>query len=294
MDIIRSVCFIPGDSEKKLAKFAQIPADIIILDLEDSVMPERRHNARNLVAGVLKETVDSKTLRCVRINPVYTSDSLEDLVSIMSGAPNLIMLPKIRSVDDVNRLAYYLDALEAREGLDPMSVNIFGVITETPEIMFAHSGLQRASGRLAAVTWGAEDLSAALGASTNKDDNGALGFTYQMARSQCLTIAKAAGVQAIDTLYVDFHDVEGLENSCRQARRDGFTGKIAIHPNQVETINNAFTPSTEEVEFARRVIAAFDASPAAGTVQLDGKMLDMPHLKQARGTLQLYEQLSSR
>ncbi|MDE0511927.1 MAG: CoA ester lyase [Gammaproteobacteria bacterium] len=294
MDIIRSVCFIPGDSEKKLAKFARIPADIIILDLEDSVMPERRHNARNLVAGVLKETVDSKTLRCVRINPVYTSDSLEDLVSIMPGAPNLIMLPKIRSVEDINRLAYYLDALEAREGLDPMSVNILGVITETPEIMFAHSGLQRASGRLTAVTWGAEDLSAALGASTNKEDDGTLGFTYQMARSQCLMIAKAAGVQAIDTLYVDFHDVEGLENSCRQARRDGFTGKIAIHPNQVETINNAFTPSTEEVEFARRVIAAFDASPGAGTVQLDGKMLDMPHLKQARGTLQLYEQLSSR
>lgn len=294
MDIIRSACFIPGDSEKKLAKFGQIPADIIILDLEDSVMPERRTTARELVADVLKNGPETTALRCVRINPIDTSDSLKDLASIMPAAPDLILLPKIRSVDDIDRLAHYLDALEAREGLPPMSTKIVSVITETAEIMFAHAGLLQASERLVAVTWGAEDLSAALGASSNRKDDGDLGFSYQMARSQCLMIAKAIDVQAIDTLHVDFHDVEGLEDSCRQARRDGFTGKVAIHPKQVDTINKAFTPSMNEVEFAKRVIAIFDANPGVGTVQLDGKMLDMPHLKQARGVLQLYEQLTGR
>ncbi|NIB38868.1 CoA ester lyase [Pseudomaricurvus alkylphenolicus] len=291
MNHFRSVFFVPGDSDKKLAKARQIPADVMIYDLEDSVLPDRRPLARELVTAELTATRGEARVRAVRINALDTTelstgDALQDLAAVVRAAPDLIMLPKVRSVNDIVRLSTYLDVLEVREDLAAGNIKILAVVTETPQIMFAHGGLQQAGERLVAMTWGAEDLSTALGASTNKGTDGNWGFTYQMARSQCLMAAKACGVQAIDTLYADFRSEAGLVEACTEARRDGFTGKIAIHPNQVEAINTAFTPSAEEVEFAQQVVATFEANPGAGVVQLDGKMLDIPHLKQAHQVLQ--------
>lgn len=285
MTPFRSVFFVPGDSEKKLAKSRGIAADAMVYDLEDSVLPERRALARTMVVDVLTQTQGVEYIRVVRINALDTEDALKDLAAVIAAAPDVIMLPKVRSVADINILGHYLDALESREGLNLGSIKILAVVTETPEIMFAHGGLMAANQRLIAMTWGAEDLSTALGASTNKGADGEWSFTYQMARSQCLMIAKACGVQAVDTLYADFRNDEGLHQACARARQDGFTGKIAIHPDQVDEINVAFTPSAEEVAFAKQVIATFDANPGAGAVQLDGKMLDIPHLKQAQQVL---------
>ncbi len=289
MKSMRSVLFVPGDSEKKLEKSRRIPADVIVYDLEDSVLPERRDRARCLVAAMLADAKRDDCVRCVRINPLDGADALLDLAAIMRASPDLIMLPKLRSASDVERLDHYLSVLEIREGLALGSTRILALVTETPEIMLAPGGFGKANGRLAAMAWGAEDLATALGASTNKDEDGSWIFTYQMARSQCLLAARDAGVLAIDSLHANFKDSEGLRLSCRKARRDGFDGKIAIHPAQVEDINAIFTPSAEEVARAQAVIATFAANPTAGTVQLEGKMLDLPHLKLAQRTMRQHD-----
>jgi len=285
---LRSMLFIPGDSEKKMAKVPTCGADAVILDLEDSVSPENKPLARRLVPDFLRATPRGQRAvqYWVRVNPFDTGLTLDDLAAIMPGAPDGIMQPKTKDPQDVRRLSHYLDALEATHGLERGSVKILPVATETAIApftlgQFATAGLER----LAGLTWGAEDLSAALGASTNLDASGEWAFTYKMARSLCLLAAHASGVQAIDTLYVDFRDEEGLRASCRAARAEGFTGRIAIHPAQVAGINASFMPSPEEVDHARRVLEAFAAHPGAGTVGLDGKMLDIPHRKQAERTL---------
>jgi citrate lyase subunit beta / citryl-CoA lyase len=221
----------------------------------------------------------------VRINPLSTDKALADLAAITGGAPDGIMLPKTTSGVDVVVAGHYLSALEVREGVPEGSIRIFAVATETAPALFGLGTFAGCSPRLAGITWGAEDLSAALGASTNRDEKGELEFTYRLARSLCLAGAVAAGVQPLDTVFVDFRDSEGLRAESRAAARAGFTGKIAIHPDQVPIINEAFTPTAEEVAHARRVIEAFAAG--AGTVALDGKMLDMPHLKQAQRILAL-------
>lgn len=281
---LRSWLFIPGDSEKKMAKVADCGADVVILDLEDAVSPDNKPLARRLIPDFLRATPrEARTSQYwVRVNPFDTGLTLDDLAAIMPGAPDGIMQPKTNDPEDVRRLSHYLDALEAAHGIEGGSVKILPVATETAIAPFTLGQFASAKlERLAGLTWGAEDLSAALGASTNVDASGQWAFTYQMARSLCLLAAHASGVQAIDTLYVDFRDEDGLRAACRAARAEGFTGRIAIHPAQVAGINDSFMPSAEEVAHARRVIDAFAANPGAGTVGLDGKMIDIPHQKQA-------------
>ncbi len=288
MRVLRSMLFIPGDSEKKLGKADGSEADALILDLEDSVSPEEKPKARKLVAEFLAQR--PKAARSselwVRMNPLDSGLALADLVAVVGQAPDGIMLPKCNGPEDVLRVSHYIDALEVQAALPQGSVGILPVATETAAAPFS---LGRYSGpelkRLRALTWGAEDLSAALGASTNRDDLGGWALTYRIVRSLCLLGARAAGVQAIDTLYVDFRDDAGLRSSSRAARAEGFTGRIAIHPDQVRAINESFTPSEAEIAFARRVVEAFAARPGIGAVGLGGKMLDFPHLQQARNVL---------
>jgi len=288
MTPLRSFLFVPGDSEKKLAKVDGCGADAVILDLEDSVAPANKAVARDLVAAFLKARPrEGRTVQLwVRINPFDTALTAEDLAAIVPGDPDGIMQPKIDGPEDVRTLSTQLDTLEAANGLTAGAIRILPVATETPIAPFrlgdfATAGLTR----LAGLTWGAEDLSAALGASTNLGADGAWAFTYQMVRSLTLLAAHAAGVPAIDTLYVDFRDDDGLRAASRAARAEGFSGRLAIHPAQVAGINAAFSPSDAEIAIARRIVAAFEAAPAVGAVGIDGKMYDLPHLKAARRTL---------
>ncbi|MGB6091757.1 MAG: CoA ester lyase [Candidatus Binataceae bacterium] len=284
---LRSMLFVPGDSERKLGKVAGGPADALILDLEDSVAKDRLPLARGIVGEYLKTSRGNARAQqlWVRINPLSTADALPDLAAIVGGAPDGIVVPKTNSGADATLLGHYLTALETREGVAPGSVRILVVATETPAAMFTLGSFAGSTPRLFGMTWGAEDLPAAVGASTNLDDSGKLDFTYQLARSLCLLAATAAGVEPLDTVYTDFRDGAGLMKNAQAARRAGFTGKIAIHPDQVEIINQAFTPSADDIAHAKRVIAAFASGSGAGTVALDGKKLDMPHLKQAHRVL---------
>lgn len=293
MRLNRSWLFVPGDSERKLAKGPENPADALILDLEDAVSDDRQEIAREMTRDFLKAHPDrSRQELWVRINPLDTPLSLPDLVAVMPGAPDGIVLPKVYSAADVNTLATMLSALETREGLELGSTRILCVATETAQSLLTfHTYLDNVSDRLTALTWGGEDLAAALGASTNRHpDTGDYDTPFQLAKTLCLTTARAIDAQPVGVVYVDFRDLEGLEEECRRDRRSGFIGKIAIHPAQSEVINRAFTPTEEEVTHAKRVIAAFEDNPGLGTVGLDGKMLDMPHLKQARNLMALVAQ----
>ena len=221
----------------------------------------------------------------MRVNPLDTPDALADLAAVVRPHLAGIVLPKIRRAADVTTLDHYLSALEVREGVEPGSIGIMVVATETPEMMFRLGDLAGSSPRLRACTWGAEDLGTALGAATNKAADGDWDGPYQLARSLCLFAAGAAGVQPVDTLFAEFDDDDGLVAATRLARRQGFTGKIAIHPRQVPIINEHLTPSADEVADAEAVVAAFAAQADAGTVSLDGRMLDRPHLTQAERVL---------
>lgn len=282
----RSWLFVPGDSERKLAKAAGSGADVIILDLEDSVAAENRVTARGLVREYLTAHPDRSTQQLwVRVNPLASGIALADLAGTMPGAPDGVLLPKPDDAAEVATLAAHLDAFEAAFGLTAGHTRILPVATETALGMFQMGAYRGLSPRLAGLTWGAEDLAAALGATTNRQPDGAYTLTFQLARSLCLLGAAAAEVDAIDTIVVDFRDRAGLEREAEQARREGFRGKMAIHPDQVEPINRAFTPTEAEIAFARRVVAAFEVA-GTGTVAIDGKMVDMPHLKQARKLLE--------
>ena len=289
---IRSFLFIPGDSEKKLGKVDGVAADAFIFDLEDAVAVARKPVAREMVPAFIKERprAERKSQLWVRVNPLDTPWTLEDLAAIVPVAPDGIMLPKVNGPEDVAQVSHYLSALEAASGVEQGSIRILPVATETAVSPFrlgdyAAAGLTRLYG----LTWGAEDLSSAIGASGNTDANGEWTHTYKMVRSLCLLGAHAAGGEAVDTLYVDFRDPDGLRASCKAARAEGFSGRVAIHPAQVDIINESFSPSADEVDFARRVIDLFAANPDAGTLGLDGKMLDIPHLKQAERTLAMHE-----
>ena len=283
----RSLLFVPGDSERKLTKAEDSPADALILDLEDSVAPSRTAVARGLVLDYLNAHIDrSRRQLWVRINPLSSPAALLDL-SVLAGRPDGLILPKVDSAHDVMRLSHMLDALEAREGLVAGHVDIIPVATETPAALFTLGSYAGCTDRLAGLTWGAEDIAAALGASTNCGPDGEYDVVYQLARALCLTGAVAAGVQPIDTIWGNFTDTAGLERDARLGRQRGFTGKMAIHPAQVAIINAAFTPGDEELAWSRRVVEAFECNAQLGTVGLDGKMLDMPHLKQAQRVLAL-------
>lgn len=282
----RSMLFVPGDSEKKIAKSEGFAPDAVILDLEDSVAPMNKPAARCVVSDYLA----SAKRRCafyVRINPLDTPDALVDLVAVMPARPDGIMIPKARSPQDCITLSHYLDAFEVQNGAEQGRTRIVPVATEVPEAVFALGNYASVGARLAGITWGAEDLAAAIGAIDNRDESGGWSQPFALTRSLCLFGASAAGVAAIDTLHADYKDEAGLAASSRQARRDGFAGRLAIHPAQVAIINDAFTPSEAEVTHAREVVALFAANPGIGTLGLNGKMLDMPHLIQAQKTLAL-------
>lgn len=279
----RSWLFVPGDSERKLAKAAASAADALILDLEDSVAAPNLPAARALVAGVLRAHPGPRLW--VRVNALGSGLALEDLAAVVPAAPAGIVLPKADGAADVVRLGHYLSALEVAAGLPEGGIRVAVVATETPAALFALGGYTPAPTRLAALTWGAEDLAAALGAASNREADGSYAFPFQLARTLCLAGAAAAGVDPIDTVFTDFRDTAGLAREAQAARRAGFVGKLAIHPDQVGPINDAFTPDAAEIAEAERIVAVFAANPGLGTVGLDGRMLDMPHLKQARRVL---------
>ena len=290
MTRMRSLLFVPGDSEKKLAKSEGIPADVLILDLEDSVAQSHKVRAREMVCEYLSQRDRSSSKQLwVRMNSIGHAEAGADLSAIMPARPDGIMLPKTRSPADLELLGRHIGTYEAEHEIKVGSTRILPVATETPQSLFTLGDYVQSNQRLAGLTWGAEDLSAAIGAISSRDENGDWTDPYRLVRSLCLFGAHAAGVAAIDTLYPDFRDSNGLEQSCAEARRDGFSGKLAIHPGQVEVINRAFTPSEAELEQARRIVALFEANPDAGTLALDGAMLDLPHLVQARKTLSLAE-----
>jgi citrate lyase subunit beta / citryl-CoA lyase len=286
---IRSFLFVPADSERKLARGLESGADALILDLEDSVAAANRPIARKLARDFLEAhgpgKDDSAFARYVRVNPLASGLALDDLTATVGGRPDGILLPKCEPAD-VRTLDHYLSAFEAAAGHETGATRIVAIATETPQAVFALGGYAGASPRLEAITWGAEDLSACIGG-RNRTADGAYDGPYQLARSLCLLAAAAAGVAALDTIYTDFRDPEGLRAECATARRSGFTGKMAIHPAQIAAINEAFSTSASERDWAERVIAAFAANPGAGTLALDGKMIDKPHLVLARRLLGL-------
>lgn len=289
----RSYLFVPGDSEKKLARGGGAGADALILDLEDSVAPDRKALARDMVTEYLSTAGRDGLELWVRINPL-DEGGIDDLVAVVRAGPTGLMVPKADGPEVLERIGAFLDVLERRDGIGH-SIALMPVATETAHAPFSLGRYgTTALPRLRAMTWGAEDLSTAIGARTNKDKNGEWAFTYRLVRSLCLLAAKAADVSAIETLYADFRDEPGLIESCEEAAREGFTGRIAIHPAQVAAINAAFTPSEAELAHARRVVEAFEAAPGTGVVGLDGMMLDIPHLKQARAVLAQAEALARR
>jgi len=280
--VSRSFLFVPADSERKLDKARSVGADALILDLEDAVAAEARPVARKLAAEYLQD----KENTWVRVNPIDTEDCVLDLAAVMPAAPVGIILPKPRSAADAVTLASRMDELETRHGIEQGATRIMALCTEHPEALFTLHSYKGATNRLYGLSWGAEDLAAAVGATTNRDADGNWLPQFELARSLCLFAAAAAEVAAIDTVYTDFRDADGLLRYATHAKRDGFSGMLAIHPAQVDVINGAFEPTAEELERAARIIRLFDETPGAGTVGLDGKMIDRPHLVQARRLLQ--------
>jgi len=288
---MRSLLFVPADDERKLAKGLGSGADCLLIDLEDSVSIPRKNEARRLAAAFIaaaRKTAKRPRL-FVRINAHDTGWVGDDLDAIMPSGPDGIMLPKSQSGDDVVLLSAKLAVREAEIGLGDGVTRVIPVATETARALFRMESYAGVSQRLAGLTWGAEDLSADLGAETNRLESGQYTDPYRFARSLCLFGATAAEVQPIDTVYTNFRDLDGLRRECEAARRDGFTGKMAIHPAQVLTINEVFTPSPEVIARARRIVALFAGNPALGVVGLDGEMLDRPHLKRAQRLLALAE-----
>ncbi|MGN6514832.1 MAG: HpcH/HpaI aldolase/citrate lyase family protein [Rhizomicrobium sp.] len=288
--ILRSLLFVPADSEKKLARSKSSPADALILDLEDSVAAENRPKARGLVKDYLKEKHAQSIW--VRINPLGSEDFIRDVESVVASKPAGLVIPKPDGPQTLREIDNHITTREAKADVPHGSIKLLPVATETPQAVLTLGEYRKPPPRLVAMSWGAEDLSAALGAATNRDENGEFLFVHKMVRAMVLIAAKAAGVDAIETLHADFRDAKGLERVARAAQREGFSGMLAIHPDQVETINAAFTPSASDVEHAKKVVAAF--ANGAGVASLDGKMLDQPHLKQAKHVLALHEAIGKR
>ena len=282
---MRSLLFVPADSERKLARGLESGADALILDLEDSVAASNRPVARRQAREFLGAHGSERIRRYVRINPLASGLALDDLAATIAGRPDGILLPKCLP-EDLRTTDHYLAAFEAASGVEVGATRIIAIATETPAGVFALGGYAGVSPRLEAITWGAEDLSACIGGS-NRTIEGDYDGPYKLARSLCLLAASAAGVIAIDTIYTDFKDDDGLRAECLAARRSGFAAKMAIHPAQLATINQAFSVSPAEREWAERVIAAFAANPDSGTLALDGRMIDKPHLVLARRLLGL-------
>ncbi len=282
---LRSLLFVPGDSERKFAKAQAAGADALILDLEDSIAPQQKAKAREHVAALLESPAARDWSFFVRINALDTALTLEDLAAVVKPGLDGLLIPKANGGEDIARFGYFLDALEAKAGMANGSVKLAAVATETARAMFSLASYAPAHPRLVALTWGAEDLAAAVGATDNRESDGAWTEPYRMVRTQSLFAAAAAETTPIDTIHADFRDSDGLERDCRRSRRDGFLGRMAIHPDQVAIINRCYTPSEAEIAHARRIVDAFAADPGAGALGIDGKMVDIPHLKAARKVL---------
>ena len=284
---MRSLLFVPGDSPKKLDKGMASGADALIVDLEDSISPANKEDARKTALAFLKSARAAKDRPrlLVRVNAIDTGLIDGDLDAVMAAAPDAIMLPKAEGGASVIHLDAKLAVREAENGLPENATGIVAIATETATAMFLVGTFRNASTRLKGLTWGAEDLSADLGAQANRDKDGNFLDPYRLARSLCLAGAASASVQPIDTVYVDFRNDAGLRRETEEARRDGFTAKMAIHPAQVEVINNVFTPTAEAIAHARRVVDAFAATPGGGVVGIDGVMYDRPHLLRAQTML---------
>lgn len=284
----RSWLFAPGDSERKMTKALEGPADVILLDLEDAVSPENKQMARSMVHDFLRANADQRERIWVRVNPLDGPHTLDDLVAVMPANPGGIMLPKVYGRADVEQIDKYLTAFEAAHGLERGATPLIVLITETAEAMF-HTGDYKDAPRVVALTWGAEDLADAIGASGNRNPDGSYGFTYELARSLTLLGAATAGVSAIDTISADYKDLDALRQRAEKVRRDGFKGMLAIHPAQVDVINAAFSPSADEIAEAREIVAIFGANPGVGAIGWKGGMLDRPFLSRAQ---QLLAQMS--
>jgi citrate lyase subunit beta / citryl-CoA lyase len=290
---LRSWLFVPGDSERKQAKALGSSADALILDLEDSVDPAQRPQARRRVRELLGVARRATPQLWVRVSAPNGAELAEDLAEVCAEhLPAGLVLPKVSGAAEIIALAATLKALEAARGVHTGSVRLLVLVTETPAALLALPQFPRELGaqaevqaRLAGFTWGAEDLSTALGARGQRQSDGTYTFTFQLARTQTLLAAAALGIQAIDGVHTQFRDLAALERELKEARRDGFSGKLAIHPDQVGPINSAFTPSAAELEHARRVLAAFESAGNAGVASLEGQMLDRPHLLLARRIL---------
>jgi citrate lyase subunit beta/citryl-CoA lyase len=285
---MRSLLFVPGDDPKKLGKGLGSGADVLILDLEDSVAASRKEAARtttrDFVADAANRNPGGPRL-FVRINPAESGLMLGDLAATVGARPDGIVLPKAAGGEDARRLDHHLEALEARDGLPVGAIRILPIASESAAAMFTFASYAGSSARLCGLMWGCEDLAADVGAAANRGDDGEVLEPFRLARSLCLFGATAAGVAAIDTVFTDFRDLAGLEAEARQAARIGFTAKAAIHPAQIPAINAAFTPDAAAIRHAEEIVAAFAAAPGAGVVGLDGKMIDRPHLLAAQRLL---------
>jgi len=286
---MRSMLFVPGDRPERFEKAENSGADAVIFDLEDAVAAERRADARGHIADYLRRSSRSVPL-WVRINPVDASESggsvaLADLSAVVAARPDGIMLPKARHGDDVRRLDHWLEALETAAGVTVGTVRVIPMITETAGALLAMSTFAALPTRARGVTWGAEDLATDLGALGNRDSSGRYEAPYVWASSLCLTAAAAAGVLAIDTVDTEIRDIDAMRIRARESRRAGYVGKLAIHPAQVAAIHDAFTPTEAEIDEARKIIAAFDASPGVGALRIEGKLIDRPHWIKAQRVL---------
>jgi citrate lyase subunit beta/citryl-CoA lyase len=293
---MRSLLFIPGDSPRKLDKGLTSGADVLLLDLEDSIAPDGKATARETVVAFLREaqSVTQRPRLYVRVNGIETGLIDDDLDTVMTGRPDGILLPKAEGGASIIHLDAKLTAREAMHGLAAGATAILALTTETANAMFLAGSYAGASSRLTGLTWGAEDLSAELGAEANRDTDGRFLDPYRLARTLCLVSAASARVPAIDTVYVDFRNDAGLRSECEDGRRDGFTGKMAIHPAQVAVINDVFTPTAKALAHAQKIVDAFAAAGGAGVVGIGGVMYDRPHLAKAQQLLTRAKAVSSR
>ena len=272
---LRSLLFVPADRPERFAKAAASGADAIIIDLEDSVSPANKPKGRDAVAEFLQSPCDTAVI--VRVNPLDSGQTASDLAAILPNAPQGVMMPKAEGAQSIAALVRMMDGAE---------IPLLPIATETPASIFELGTYREVKAPLLGLTWGAEDLPAAIGAATSREGDGTFTPPYEIARSMLLFAAHAAGIPAIETVYPDIRDTAGLATYAGRGRRDGFSGMMAIHPAQVDIINEAFEPTSQEIARARAVIAAFEAAPDAGALQLDGKMIDRPHLEQARHLLE--------
>lgn len=282
----KSAIFIPGSNPKMMSKASTLEADLVLFDLEDAVSESQKQTARELVAKVLNHSRPSSKTYGVRVNALDSQHLLDDLKIVLKAKPDLILLPKVESGDDLKKINELINTVETDSGLLLGSTKLMILTAETPGSLLRFDSLINVSNRLIGMTWGPEDLASELGAARARDQSGQWLPPFQLAQTFCLAKACDLGIQALDTVMADFKDLEGLREECLTAKAVGFTGKLAIHPSQLDIINDVFKPTKQEIEFAKRVVELFESNTDSGALQLDGTMLDIPHLRSAKRLLQ--------